>query len=122
MDIKLDPVTGDLFLDSTGNMQLTKIGEETIIQRLKIRLRTFFQEWILDRSVGTKWYELILRKDVDKKAADAHIRSRILGTEDVRSIVKWQSEIDSLTRGYSIQCTVRPVSYTHLTLPTNREV
>ena len=106
MDIKLTP-EGDLYISPEGNIALTADGSETMIQRLKIRLRTFFQEWILDRSAGTKWHELVLKKGYDKKQADAHIKERIQGTEDLVSIVQWHSEDDPLTRSYTIQCTVK---------------
>jgi len=73
---------------------------------LRIRLRLFFREWVLDRSVGTKWFELVLRKDVDKFIADQEVRRVVLETPQIREIKSWESTINSSTREYDVIATV----------------
>ena len=106
IDLKLDPVTGDLDI-SNNQLSTTTEGVPSVAQRLRIRLRFFYQEWVLDRSKGTKWFELILRKDVDKFAADQEIRKQILETDGVATIESWESDLDTRTRKYTTQFTVR---------------
>ena len=106
IDLKLDPVTGDLDI-SDNQLSTTTEGVPSVAQRLRIRLRFFYQEWVLDRSKGTKWFELILRKDVDKFAADQEIRKQILETDGVATIESWESDLDTRTRKYTTQFTVR---------------
>jgi hypothetical protein len=104
-DIKLDPNTGDLDI-SNNKLYITNEGVESIAQQLRIRLRFFFREWVLDRSKGTKWFEIVLRKDVDKFAADQEVRQVILNTPNIREITKWESSIDSGNREYDVNATV----------------
>lgn len=105
-DLLLDPVTGDL--DVSGDtLHITEEGSESIAQRLKIRLRFFFTEWVLDRSQGTKWFEIVLRKGVDKFAADAEIRRVVLETPEIKTIENWLSTIDSFTRSYEVRFDVK---------------
>ena len=105
-DLRLDPLTGDL--DIAGDqLYITEEGTESIAQRLRIRLRFFFKEWILDRSKGTKWLEVILRKGVDKFAADAELRKVVLNTPEIKTIENWDSTIDTATREYEVRFDVR---------------
>jgi hypothetical protein len=105
-DLLLDEQTGDLVVDNNA-IRVTKEGTESISQRLRIRLRFFFREWILDRSQGTKWFEVILKKGVDKFAADAEIRKRVLDTPEIKAIERWTSSLDSKTRAYEVRFDVR---------------
>ena len=77
MDLKIDPETGDLDI-SDNALHNTEEGLDSIAQRLRIRLRLFFREWVLDRSAGTKWFELVLVKNVDKYIADQEVRDSLL--------------------------------------------
>lgn len=105
-DLLLDPITGDLDV-SNNTLHITEEGSEAIAQRLKIRLRFFFKEWILDRSQGTQWFEVVLRKGVEKFAADAEIRRVVLETPEIKTIENWFSSIDSNNRNYEVRFDVK---------------
>lgn len=105
-DLLLDPQTGDLSVINNA-LSVSEEGSESISQRLKIRLRFFFREWILDRSQGTKWFEIILKKGVEKFAADAEIRRVVLETPEIRTIENWTSSLDSQRRTYEVRFDVR---------------
>lgn len=107
MDIKLDS-NGDIKVEG-NSLYVTEEGTDSIAQRLRIRLRFFFREWILDRSQGTKWFELVLKKNVDKYTADQEIRRIVLETAEVKSIESWESSIDSGRRTYDVTFTVRTI-------------
>ena len=105
-DLRIDPQTGDL--DITGDtLVVTKEGTESIAQRLRIRLRFFYREWILDRSKGTKWFEIVMVKGVKKFLADAEVRRIVLETPEVRTIEDWESSINGATRTYDVRFSVR---------------
>jgi hypothetical protein len=105
-DLFLNPTTGDL--DVTDNaLRVSEEGSESIAQRLKIRLRFFFTEWVLDRSKGTKWFEIVLKKGVDKFAADSEIRRVVLETPEIKTIENWTSNINSRTREYDVRFDVK---------------
>lgn len=106
MDFRIDPETGDLDV-SNNKVNLTVEGHESIAQRLRIRLRFFFREWVLDRSKGTKWFEIILRKGVTKYAADQEIRRVVLNTPEVKSIEFWESSLNAATRKYDVNFDVK---------------
>ena len=105
-DLLLNPITGDIEV-SENSLFITEEGSEAIAQRLKIRLRFFFKEWVLDRSKGTKWFEVVLKKGVDQFAADAEIRQIVLDTPEIKTIENWTSSIDSRTRQYDVRFDVK---------------
>lgn len=105
VDIFLDPNSGDL--DITSNTaRLSEEGGESVAQRLRIRLRLFYEEWILDRTAGTKWYQLILKKEATKLIIDRELRRRVMGTRDVVSIETWVSSKNDRTREYTCHFSV----------------
>jgi len=104
-DLKIDGPSGDLLIENNA-LRITSEGMESIGQRLRVRLRFFFREWILDRSKGTQWFELVLRKDVDKFLADQEIRRVVLETPQIRNIEAWDSTLESDTREYKLTATV----------------
>ena len=104
-DIQLDQY-GDIQITNNA-LTLTSEGVESVEQRLEIRLKLFFREWILDRSAGTKWFEKVLIKDPDKGIADQEIRTVVLNTQGVKSIEKWESTIDRSKRDYEVSFIVK---------------
>jgi hypothetical protein len=106
MDIKLDPETSDLDI-SNNSLHVTEEGSESIAQRLRIRLRFFFREWVLDRSAGTKWFEVVLRKGVTKYAVDQEIRRVVLNTYQIKTIESWESSLDDPSRKYEVRFSVK---------------
>lgn len=104
-DLKLDE-NRDLLV-SDNQIYLTAEGTESIAQRLGIRLRFFYREWILDRSEGTKWFETVLKKNADQFLVDQELRKRVLNTPQIKSIESWDSTLDRSLREYSVTATVR---------------
>jgi hypothetical protein len=96
-DIYIDPVSGDIDLD---DFRLTSSEGEAIAQKVKVRLLTFYSEWILNKSAGTYWFERVLRKGVTKYNADQEVRKRVLETEGVRALSSFASDFDEGKRTY----------------------
>lgn len=101
MDLKIDLVTGDLDV-SDNEVQTVGEGGQAIAQRVRIRLKMFYREWILDREAGTKWYQKVLKKGADQYVVDQELRKRVLDTEGVSKIRYWNSGFNASTREYEL--------------------
>ena len=55
-----NPILGDLFLDTNGNLVLTQTLAQVVQQDLTICLRMFQGEWFLDPSQGIPYFQSIL--------------------------------------------------------------
>ena len=102
-DIFIGTFTHDVDFD---NFRITLSEGEAIAQKVKIRLLTFFAEWNLDTSIGTAWFEKILRKGVTEYIADQEIRRRVLETEGVRAISTFTSTFNAAQRTYSCKIVI----------------
>ncbi len=102
-DIFIDPSTHDIDFD---DFRITSSSGEAIAQKVKIRLLTFLGEWHLDKSIGTAWFEKILRKGATDYVVDQEIRKRTLETEGVRAITSFSSEFDQRNRSYSCRLVI----------------
>ncbi len=82
-DLKIDNATGDLSL-ANSDIELV-YDDDTIRQRLKLRLQDVRGDWFRDTEYGTDWFGSILgkRSDLTRKA---EIRRQALGTEGVASV------------------------------------
>ena len=56
----LNPVIGDIFIDSDGRTRLTNSLSEEVQQTLFLRFSFFLGEWFLEPTAGTPWFQRIL--------------------------------------------------------------
>lgn len=76
-DLALDPATGDLLIESRA-LRLTVDGAEAVAQKLRVRLRLFQGEYVLDTRVGVPWYTDILGRH--SRATVEAILRRVIAT------------------------------------------
>lgn len=81
----------DFFRDST----------EGVGQAVKTRLLLWREEWFLDVEEGTPYLQGVIGK-FDEQVRETVLRTRILGTEGVRSILEFTSNIDRENRKLSV--------------------
>lgn len=106
-DLKV--VNGDLVMNS---------GTDSIRQHILQRLRTYFQEWFLDNTIGVPYFQQILVKNPDQAKIDAILLSVILGTPGVVAVNTYSFTADIVTRQlqvtFSCQSTSGVVDYSGL--------
>lgn len=95
---RLDPDTGDIA--TSGQQFLT--GVEEIAQTVETRLRLFLAEYFRDITDGTPWFEQILGKGSSLDAKEAAIKNRILRTDGVIRLTKFNTDFDIDTRKYTV--------------------
>ena len=93
-DILLDKATGDILLKD-GLMVLVDTVQESVAQRLTIKLNTYFGEWFVNPDYGVPYLEEIFKKGVMKETIDAIFRSTILEDEDILRILTFTSSISN---------------------------
>jgi hypothetical protein len=82
---------------------------ETVGQRLKIRLLTFYGEWFINTVYGVPYFSRLLGiKQTSKAAADLIFQQQILAEEGVKEIVTFNSTF--VNRKYSLVFSVRVVT------------
>jgi len=105
-DIYIDPLTNDLAIER-GRLRLTTNDGEVTRQRINITLNTFRGEWDFNINYGIPWLEnanntvQVLGK-TSKNILDYEIKSAILNTEHVRSLVSYTSVVDPYERKATI--------------------
>lgn len=82
---------------------------DAVAQTIETRLRLFAGEFWRDVTEGTPWIESILTKNNQRNTIQSKlsiIKSRILNTDGVVSIVDWQSDFSYQDRKLSITATI----------------
>ena len=93
-------------------------------QVVKTRLLLYLGDWFLSTADGTPWRTQVLGKYTDA-LRDAAMRSRILGTQGVTSIVTYASQIDRAKRAYTVQAqldTLYGRTFVNATVPIGTDV
>lgn len=100
-------------LDSNGDIATSGVvwiyDLEAVAQTIETRLRLFSGEYWRDVTDGTPWIERILSKNNQTntlQAKTALIKSRILNTEHVISILAWEADFSYTDRKYSVNATI----------------
>jgi hypothetical protein len=97
MDIAIDPLTGDMMLDSTGDA-VTVTGREAIAQHLRIRLAFVLGEWHLDQREGVPYFEQIWIVGADLTVVEEIFRTTIRTTPGIASVRTLKLDHDRQTR------------------------
>jgi hypothetical protein len=99
-DIKLDLEIHDLAVE---NYDLALVDKLVAVQQLlTIRLKFFYGEWFLDTTKGVKLYGNILVKNPNLKLVATLLKTAILETPDVRSLLSYSHTYDRATRSLSV--------------------
>lgn len=102
-------------LDANADMEFGKgqqnftYGTYAVTQAIKTRLKLLKGEWWESLDEGLPLFQSILGQNGTANnltIADALIKERIIGTQDVTSIESFSSTYDSETRSYSFTATV----------------
>lgn len=118
MDLKLDN-NGDLDL-TNGEMSLVTDGER-MAQQIRIRLRMFKGEWMLDQRQGMPYLQELFRRPYVEALALARFRTAIQGVPGVQHVENLQLEL-SATRQLSVSFeavgdTEAPIVFERFVLP-----
>lgn len=106
MDLLLDRKTHDLVFVN-GACPVTDDRVDVVIQRVYIRLRTFFSEWYLTDTYGVPWLERILGHKGNKSTVDAILNEQLLSVDGVAQVLEFVSNFDNAQRTYSCSFRVR---------------
>lgn len=90
----------DIF-SQNGRVSFIQTVDE-VAQHIKTRLLLFLGEWFLDVEEGTPWFEQIFIKPADVVQVEVIIKNRILQTENVKELLTFDLEFNTVTRALSI--------------------
>lgn len=100
MDIMLDQ-SGDLFISKDGDIVL----ENSVAQKIRIRLLWFEGEWRWDREEGLPYMKDLLVKNPDTDSFETAVREKIFEVEEVTEVKNVQIDYDRQTRSAVIRYT-----------------
>lgn len=75
------------------NIALTTDNAESVAQKIKIALRTYFGEWFANTTIGVPYFQEILKKGVSKEYVDTIFIDIIRSVDGVLRITQYVSEI-----------------------------
>lgn len=100
-DILLGELSHDLEIGDNFDLSFVR-GAEYFAQKLKIRLWFFLGEWFLDTAEGTPWFQSVLVKNPNLALVGTLLKSRILETPGVLSLVSFELEFDRGLRNLAV--------------------
>lgn len=106
MDIRME---GNKILFQNGQMFVTQSRQDSVRQRLQIRLRTVRGTWFLNINYAIDWFNDVFADGVSKVTVDALLQSEILKEPLVQRITAFVSSVDSITGIYSCDFSVKMV-------------
>lgn len=107
MDILLNTETGDIEFDNTNSPLVTDSLNSDLSQRLRIKLQTYLGEWFLNSDIGVPYYQSVFTKGTSKSATDLVFQQQILSERDVIEISEFTSELNTLSRLYTLSFRVK---------------
>lgn len=105
-DIKLDNNNDLNILDLSKDLELID-NDERVVQQIKIRLMTWYNEWFLDKTVGVRYDYIFNRnKKVNKNVIVNLIKNQLESISDVNSVDYVTADIDNKNRLMTINFNV----------------
>lgn len=90
VDILLDK-QGDIIVDNTGDIRL----EESIQQKVLIRLKWFFREWRWNRAEGLPYWERLFKKGPETDLFLMAMRDRIMMIDEITKVENLSARISA---------------------------
>lgn len=111
MDIRTNVEDGKILFQN-GQLFTTLNRQDSLRQRLDIRIKTQKGAWFLNISYGIDWFNDVFSDTSTKSSTDALIQAEILKEEQVADIIGFTSSVDSITRTYRCDFKVKMIDQT----------
>ena len=111
MDIRTNVEDGKIMFQN-GQIFTTLNRQESLRQRLDIRIKTQKGTWFLNVSYGIDWFNDVFSDTSTKSSVDALIQAEILKEELVADIIEFRSSVNNITREYRCDFKVKMVDQT----------
>lgn len=99
----------DILLDSTGDMLITEKGdiqlENSVAQKIRIKLLWFEGEWRWDEDEGLPYFEKLFIKNPDTDYFESAIREKIFEIDEITAVQDVSVVYDAKTRKAKISLT-----------------
>lgn len=100
----------DVYFSDAGRLVVISgvNSDEEILQRVKVRLRSFKGEWFLNTDYGVPYFfDILGTKSLDLNIAESFLRTAILAVEGVKEMIQSVVDYDSAERkvSYTFQAT-----------------
>ena len=106
MDIRANIEDGKIMFQN-GQIFTTLNRQDSLRQRLDIRIKTQKGSWFLNMSYGIDWLNDVFSDTSTKSSVDALIQAEILKEEQVANIIGFTSSVNTVTREYRCDFKVR---------------
>lgn len=80
-------------LISKGQLRLVRDGAE-VVQHVRTRLQFYLEEWFLDTTAGTPWFQQILVKPANLSNVESILKARILETPEVEGLSEFTMDYE----------------------------
>ena len=111
MDIRTNVEDGKILFQN-GQIFTTLNRQDSLRQRLDIRIKTQKGTWFLNISYGIDWFNDVFSDTSTKSSVDALIQAEILKEDLVADIIEFRSSVDNITREYRCDFKVKMVDQT----------
>ena len=98
----LDPETGDIV--TSGKQFIDNV--DAIAQTVGTRLKLFYGDYFRDSTVGFPFFQLFPSRVASVGSKNAAIREVILLTPGITEILRYESDFDLQTRGFTVNAEV----------------
>lgn len=100
MPLALD-ASHDLYQGARSGIAIAA-DADAVVQGIRTRLLLFRGEWFLDVNAGTPWFEEVLTDGQDIRRIESALKTQILATPGVESILSFDLNFDRATRDLSV--------------------
>ena len=111
MDIRTNIEDGKILFQN-GQIFTTLNRQDSLRQRLDIRIKTQKGTWFLNISYGIDWFNDVFSDTSTKSSVDALIQAEILKEDLVADIIEFRSSVGNITREYRCDFKVKMVDQT----------
>lgn len=95
-DLQINTPTEDIELVGNDLALTTEVA--AIQQHLSQRLKTFLNEWFIDKRIGIPYFEHILKKNFDPVIVDTLFKREIITTPGVLELLRFDADLDKNSR------------------------
>ena len=108
---------GDIAITNNKFTLTDNDSDEEIVQRLKQNLKTFLNEWFLDKTLGLPYLQIIFVKGTPVSVIEASFKGVIIATSGISTIERFEDlDLDAATRGLTVDFDVTTINGNTITI------